>query len=87
MENYFKKEEIEQHFKDFWFWSENYSMANDYNDLNELACAVHHECFNTDYYIIGTYQAKQWLGDNAFSRYRDYKKLRAGQFRGSFNRL
>ena len=65
MENYFNKEEIEQHFKDFWL--ENSSMTNDYNDLNELACGVHHECFNNDYYIIGTYQAKQWLGDNAFN--------------------
>tara|TARA_R100001510_G_scaffold46180_1_gene43053 strand:+ start:2256 stop:2621 length:366 start_codon:yes stop_codon:yes gene_type:complete len=65
MENYFNKEEIEQHFKDFWL--ENSSMTNDYNDLNELACDVHHECFNNDYYIIGTYQAKKWLGDNAFN--------------------
>ena len=24
------------------------------------------ELFNTDYYIIGTYKAKQWLGDQAF---------------------
>ena len=28
---------------------------------------LHHEAFNTDYYIIGTYQAKQWLGDMAFN--------------------
>ena len=27
---------------------------------------LHNEIFNTDYYIIGTYQAKQWLGDQAF---------------------
>jgi len=65
MKNYFNKKEIEQYFKDFWL--ENSSMANDYNDLNELASNVHHECFNTDYYIIGTYQSKQWLGDNAFN--------------------
>ena len=30
------------------------------------ACDLHHELFNTDYYIIGTYQAKQWLGNEAF---------------------
>ena len=25
-----------------------------------------HEIYNTDYYIIGTYQAKRWLGDDVF---------------------
>ena len=27
---------------------------------------LHHEIFNTDYYIIGRYQAKEWLGADAF---------------------
>jgi len=27
---------------------------------------LHNEIFNTDYYIIGTYEAKQWLADQAF---------------------
>ena len=27
---------------------------------------LHHEIFNTDYYIIGTYKAKQWLGADAY---------------------
>ena len=27
---------------------------------------LHHEIFNTDYYIIGTYKSKQWLGVDAF---------------------
>ena len=27
---------------------------------------LHHEIFNTDYYIIGTYKATQWLGADAF---------------------
>ncbi len=26
---------------------------------------LHHEIFNTDYYIIGTYKAKNWLGNKA----------------------
>ena len=25
-----------------------------------------HEIYNTDYYIIGTWQAKRWLGDDVF---------------------
>ena len=28
---------------------------------------LHHEVFNTDYYIIGTYKAKQWLKDEVFN--------------------
>ena len=27
---------------------------------------LHNEIFNTDYYIIGTYEAKQWLADKVF---------------------
>jgi hypothetical protein len=27
---------------------------------------LHHEIFNTDYYIVGRYQAKEWLGGDAF---------------------
>ena len=27
---------------------------------------LHHEIFNQDYYIIGRYQAKQWMGADAF---------------------
>ena len=27
---------------------------------------LHHHSFNTDYYIIGTYKAKQWLSDKVF---------------------
>lgn len=41
--------------------------------LNELkdyydgyGSALHNEIFNTDYYIIGTYQAKEWLGSSVF---------------------
>ena len=28
---------------------------------------MHHHCFNTDYYIIGRYEATQWLGDQVFN--------------------
>ena len=28
---------------------------------------LHNEIFNTKYYIVGSYQAAQWLGTNAFS--------------------
>jgi len=32
--------------------------------INENAYDVHDEIFNTDYFIIGTYEAKKWIEDN-----------------------
>ena len=55
---YYKQDEIESHFHDYL--AEN--TPDDGADPSEL----HHEAFNMDYYIIGTYQAQQWLGDHAF---------------------
>ena len=37
-------------------------VSTELPDLYDL----HHEIFNSDYYIIGRYQAKQWLGSDAF---------------------
>jgi DNA replication protein DnaC len=63
----FKREEIKSHVID-WL---NETIAQtegengydyDFRDTHE----VHNDIFNIDYYIIGTYQAKQWLGDMAF---------------------
>ena len=48
------------------------------DDIYEL----HHEIFNTDYYIIGTYRAKQWLGSDAFDaigEITEYEKNNFGQ--------
>ena len=57
----YKKNEIKQYFKDF-------INDIDKDTLNELIenQELHHEAFNTDYYIIGTYEAKQWLSDKVF---------------------
>ena len=55
---YYKQDEITQYFQDYL--AEN--TPDDDSDPSEL----HHEAFNLDYYIIGTYQAQQWLGDHAF---------------------
>ena len=54
----FKYNEIKEYFEDFIKENSNY--------LEEIGDDLHHECFNTDYYIIGRYQAKQWLGDQVF---------------------
>jgi hypothetical protein len=37
---------------------------NDGRGLNQYGCDLHNGLFNTDYYIIGHYQAEQWLISN-----------------------
>ena len=43
---------------------------------------LHHELCNTDYFIIGTYKAKQWLGDyvfDVFEKIADYESYMFGE--------
>ena len=59
----YKYEEIQEYFNDYLkdnldYLKENYPTTY----LDDL----HHYAFNEDYYIIGTYKAKQWLGEQAF---------------------
>lgn len=45
-------------------------------------CDLHNELFNTDYFIIGTYQAKKWLGDEVFDcieKIKEYEQDNFGQ--------
>tara|TARA_R100001480_G_C4650301_1_gene170767 strand:- start:221 stop:610 length:390 start_codon:yes stop_codon:yes gene_type:complete len=56
IEEYYKQEEIREYIK--------YSLSDLIDtDLDEL----HHNLFNTDFYIIGTWKATQWLGDEVFN--------------------
>ena len=57
--NSYKYQEVKDYFDNFINENSNY--------LDEIGEDLHHECFNTDYYIIGTYKATQWLGDQVFS--------------------
>ncbi len=56
----YKYDEIKEYFYD---WLKD--QSNDW--IQENLDDLHHHCFNTDYYIIGTYQATQWLGTEAFN--------------------
>ncbi len=56
----YKYDEIKSHFED-WIEEQNKEWITD--NIDDL----HHHCFNSDYYIIGTYQAKKWLGDEVFN--------------------
>ena len=55
----YKKEEIKEYF-------DNFINDQDADWIEENKDDLHYHAFNTDYYIIGTYQAKQWLGDKVF---------------------
>ena len=57
------KEEIKQHVLDM--------LEYDY-DLDDED--LHHKLFNMDYYIIGYYQAEQWLKGNTFEVIRFIKE-------------
>ncbi len=51
---------------------------------NPEATDVHHQLFNTDYYIIGTYQAEVWLEENvgtfeAIREIKEYEKWNFGE--------
>jgi len=49
--NYYKQDEIQQYFYD-WV------ADHDKEWIKENKDDLHHHALNTDYYIIGTYQAK-----------------------------
>ena len=72
----YKKQEIKKYFNDFMDDNIEYLKQDVYwkDDL-------HHHAFNTDYYIIGTYRAKRWLGDMVFDvidHIKEYEELHFG---------
>jgi hypothetical protein len=56
----YKLNEIKEYFDDYIKEQENDWIDENIDDL-------HYHAFNTDYYIIGTYQATQWLGNEVFN--------------------
>ena len=59
----YKRDEIQDHFEDWLLETIQYQGSEWVMDnLDEL----HHECFNTDYYIVGTQDAIDWMGNEAF---------------------
>jgi len=77
----FKYEEIKEYFEDF--------IKHEGKDwVEEHKEDLHHEIFNTDYYIIGTYKAKQWLGDMVFDvieHIREYEEFHFGEVSTDFS--
>lgn len=56
----YKRKEIQEYFNDSIINYDKEWIENNQDDL-------HHEIFNTDYFIIGSYKAKQWMSDEAFN--------------------
>jgi len=69
----------------------NYAL-NGLDNISEgqYACDLHHELFNTDYFIIGYYQAEEWLKANpgifaAIEEIREYEQSNFGEVNTDFS--
>lgn len=56
----------------------------------QYACDLHHELFNTDYFIIGYYQAEEWLKEHvgifaAIEEIKQYEKNNFGEVTTDFS--
>lgn len=83
IENYYKYNEIKEYFNDSL---ENY----DKETLDQLIRdnELHHEIFNTNYYIIGNYEAKKWLSDEVFNVIniiKEYENMHFGEVNTDFS--
>lgn len=81
IENYYKYDEIKESFND---WLEDH----DSEWINENIDDLHHYAFNEDYYIIGNYDAKQWLSDEMFSVIniiKEYENMNFGEVNTDFS--
>ena len=59
---------------------ESLKYDNDY--LNNDISDIHHDLFNTDYYIIGRYQAERWMENRVFEIIdvvKEYEEMNFGE--------
>jgi len=81
MTKQYKYDEIKSYFEDY---------INDMTkeEIKENIDDLHHDIFNTDYYIIGRYEAKKWLGDQVFDiieTIREYEEFNFGEVNTDFS--
>ena len=65
----------------------DYCGADDFKDMDPHT-DLHNDVFNTDYYIVGRYQAKQWLGADAFdciAEIQDWEQCHLGESNTDFS--
>tara|TARA_R100000808_G_scaffold23024_1_gene50581 strand:+ start:1676 stop:2008 length:333 start_codon:yes stop_codon:yes gene_type:complete len=72
----YKEQEIKEYAQEQIKYHLEYNEDYLDNDIHD----IHHDLFNTDYYIIGIYQAKKWLGDKAFDVIGDIKEYEEDNF-------
>jgi len=81
MTKQYKYDEIKAHFDDYISDLTDKEIIENIDDL-------HHDVFNTDYYIIGTYEAKQWLGNQVFNIIeiiKEYEQFNFGEIHTDFS--
>ena len=76
----YKYDEIKSHFEDFINDQDKNWIEKNRRD----AFTIHHEVFNTDFYLIGKHQATRWLGDQVFNIINLIKEYEMDNF-GSVN--
>ncbi len=77
----YKKDEIQEYFEDYINDCDKEFIEENIEDL-------HHHAFNTDYYIIGTYKAKEWLGNKTFDvieHIKEYEMFNFGEVSTDFS--
>lgn len=77
--NYIKFDEIKEY---------AIEKLNDLKGSSVYGCDLHNEIFNTYYYIIGTYDAKQWCGADTFNiieTIREYEQDNFGEVNTDFS--
>ena len=73
-ENTYKYQEVKEYFYN-WIKENKITHTDDWVE-------IHHQAFNTDYYIIGTDKAKKWIGEEAFNiigMIKDYEEFNFGK--------
>jgi hypothetical protein len=81
----YKNDEIQEYFDDFIINNKEWLEENEAETWKD---DLHYYAFNEDYYIIGTYQATQWLGDMAFdviNFIKDYEQDNFGEVYTDFS--
>jgi hypothetical protein len=72
----YKENEIKEYFDNFIKESLEYNP----DFINENKDDLHHEAFNTDYYIIGRNKAIKWLGEDVFNIIETIKQYELDNF-------
>jgi len=80
-QEYYKKDEIKDHFDDFLAESDKDWIDENIDDL-------HHHAFNMDYFIVGYARSEHWLGNQVFNvieTIRDYEESNFGEVTTDFS--